>query len=369
MIPLTLASAVLILEKYSRKNLILTGIVVVLLFLTKLSALPVIACLALGMFLKVNKNLKLLVAGVLSVLGIIGVIVLWSSFILYFKGIGDFNLTNIFKTLPLYLSEFVGKNGKYLWYYNQQIEPLVGWLALLGCGLGLVWKKYRKITLILGMIILTVVIFHSQMSYPEGRYLSTVIPLYILFVGIFVDLFQKYWIKLAVVSIFLAGYLGVKTTVNGFYERKVTTLKRQILNNQLENNEVPWNYLAMENFNKFFKNKDDNQFLGTLLPPFYVAYFGNVNFKFLPISPLQEFAGGNKGYIEKTYENDGTLVNLYNRLIREGKSVYVSNYYLNNFQGKLSPDYKILENTFSFNQVSDGCMDLCKIYKLELKKK
>ena len=109
--------------------------------------------------------------------------------------------------------------------------------------------------------------------------------------------------------------------------------------------------------------------MGTLLPPFYVAYFGNVNFKFLPISPLQEFAGGNKGYIEKTYENDGTLVNLYNRLIREGKSVYVSNYYLNNFQGKLSPDYKILENTFSFNQVSDGCMDLCKIYKLELKKK
>lgn len=368
LIPLTFATVIVALEKHSSRNLVWTIIIAVLLFLTKLSALPVIACLVFWNFFKIGKRAKLVFSCIFGVLGLIGAVVLRQDFAKYLNGIGDFNLTNMASTLPIYISEFIGKNGKYLWYNNQQIEPVLGYLSITGLAVGIIWKKYRLSTAVLLSIIASVVIFHSQMKYPEGRYLSTVIPLYLLLIGNLVEALPRRRWQLVSMVILLVGYLMMRVTVNGFYERKVTTLKRQTLNNRLENNEVPWNYMAIENFNAYFKDKKNGRFLGTLLPPFYISIFGNGNYAFLPISPNQEFAGGDKGYIEKTYEKDGSVVGLYARMIREGNDVYVTNYYLNNFQGRLGSDYKKLEDTYKFTQVSGGCMDLCKIYRLELKK-
>jgi hypothetical protein len=109
------------------------------------------------------------------------------------------------------------------------------------------------------------------------------------------------------------------------------------------------------------------QYLATLLPPFYLDYFGNGNYNHLPLSEHQEFSGKNKLYVEAVYKQDGSLINLFKRLMAEGNEVYVSNYYLNNHQSQWDMDYKNLENSFAFAQVSSGCMDLCKIYKLESK--
>jgi hypothetical protein len=189
-----------------------------------------------------------------------------------------------------------------------------------------------------------------------------------IFIGVILDSIKNKKILFTATLVLVGLYLGVKTNVNGFYERKVTTLKRQILNNQLENNEVPWNYKAMENINKYFSKRGNDVYLITLLTPFYVQYFGNGNFNYLPFSEYQEFSGINKSYVEAVYKNDGSLVNLYKRLINENKKLYLTNYYMVNYHGAMDPVYKNIENNFALEQVSDGCMDLCKIYKLSIKK-
>jgi len=202
-----------------------------------------------------------------------------------------------------------------------------------------------------------------MMSYPEGRYISTVIPLYILLSGVVLDkLKYNFW-----VVVFLGIYFLTKDTVNGFYERKATSLKRQILNNQLEENEVPWNYRATESFNDYFMDKKD-VYLGTILNPFYIMFFGNGNYKFLPLSLNQEFSGPGKGFIDKYLEKDKTIVNLYKRILLEGNELYVTNYYLTYYKGNLDGQYYSLEKIFRFTQVKDGCLGECKLYKLELMK-
>lgn len=373
LIPLTFAAVILMFKKLDSKNLILNLIVIVLLAFTKMSSYPVILVQGIVLLCKIIKTkfwLKI-PRKIGLILGAMFILVMGVAFVkIVLPGIkalpaasNNFSINYIEKTLPIYLKEFIGIDGKYLWFNNQQIEKMVGFICLAGIFLGLFLKKYRKNVLILISIIFGVTIFHSMMSFPEGRYISTVIPLFILCAGIiFKQLKHPVWIIL-----FLGIYLLNRETVNGFHERKITSLKRQALNNQLEVNETPWNYMAMESINDYFKDKN-GVYLGTLINPFYVMYFGNGNYSFLPLSLSQEFSGVGKGFIDKYFEDDKTVVELYKNLLTQGNEVYVTNYYLTYYKGSLDANYREIENTFKFTQVKDGCLGECKIYKLDLKK-
>jgi len=348
-----------------------------LLWFSKSSNFPVIVCLIFWLIVKFwqskfwkkydRKVVMIAIFPLIILLGIFVYKVIYPNFRLLINGSWFFSFTFTKKFLPIYLSEFLGKNGHYLWYFNQQIENVAGYLALGGIVIGLLWKKYREKTLILLSVILAVVVFHSFLYFPEGRYISVVIPLYIIFIGLVPELLSKVKLGISSVLIIALFYLGIRQNINGFTERKVTSLKRQAMNNQLEDNEVPWDYKAIENYNQFFSVKDEDVYLGTLLPPFNFMFFSNGNYKYLPISPKQELCE-TRGLTSQIYSSQGTLLNYYEFLLKSGKKVYVTNYFLENNPGIWAAEFKKIENKFAFTQLSDGCMGICKIYKVELKK-
>ncbi len=373
LIPLTLVAVILSLKKIDLLNFILSLVVIVLLAFTKLSSFPVVLVMGVVLLIKVIKS-KFIYKIPKKWCLFLGVLFILITSITFIKIVlpnakalpassGLFSINFIKKTLPIFLKEFIGVDGSYLWYNNQQLEQIICFFCLGGMFLGLFLKKYRSNILILASVIFGVTLFHSMMSYPEGRYISTVIPLFLLFSGIILIRFKNsIWIIL-----FLGMYLLTRGTVNGFYERKATSLKRQILNNQLEQNEIPWSYIAIQNINEYFKDKKD-VYLGTALNPFYVMFFGNENYNFLPLSKGQEFSGPGKGFIDRYFEKDKTVVDLYKNLLNQGKEIYVTNYYLTYYKGSLDSQYYSLEKVFRFIQVKSGCLDECKLYKLELKK-
>lgn len=375
---LILATLNVMLEKFNLKNVVLSVILIGLMLLTKMSNLPVIACLFMWILVKILKTNfwkkydKKTVTIVLFILIVLFGAFFWKylypNLILFTKGSWWFSPQFFKKFFPVYLSEFLGKNGHYLWYFNQQIENVAGYLALVGIIIGLIWNKYREKTLILVSVILAVVVFHSFLYFPEGRYISVVIPLYIIFIGMIPELLSK--IKLGVLSVVIIAlmYLGLRQNINNFPDRKITSLKRQIMDNQREENEIPWNYMAIENYNIFFKTKDENVYLGTLLPPFNFMFFGNGNYKYLPITEKQELADS-RGLSSQMYRESGSVLNYYEYLLKSGKKVYVSNYFLDNNPGVWAAELKELEDKFAFTQVADGCMGICKIYKVDLRKK
>ena len=375
---LILAAVNVMLEKLDIKNIVLSVLLGVLLWFSKVSNFPVIACLIFWLCINVLRgrfwkkyNCKMVIffSGLLILMfGVFIYKIVNPNIFLLTEGTQFFSFEFFKKFFPVYSSEFLGKNGHYLWYFNQQIENIVGYLALLGIVIGLVWSKYREKTLILLSVILAVVVFHSFLYFPEGRYISVVIPLYIIFIGLVAELLPKVKFGVVGVAVITLLYLGIKQNINGFVERKATSLKRQTLNNQLENNEVPWNYKAIKNYNDFFKEKDENVYLGTLLPPFNYMFFGNGNYKHLPISPNQEFGIG-RGLLIQMYKDKGTLLDYYEDLLKSGNRVYVTNYYLENRPDFWAVELKKLEDKFAFTQVSDGCLGICKIYKVELRKK
>lgn len=374
---LILATVNLMLEKFDYKKIILSVILGILLWFSKASNFPVIICLffwlGVGIFKSkfwknYNKKTVWFFLFLLTVLLTVFIYkVIYPNISLLLTGNSFFSINFAKKFLPVYASEFFGKNGHYLWYFNQQIENIAGYLALFGIVIGLFWSKYREKTLILLSVILTMVVFHSFLYFPEGRYISVVIPLYIIFIGLISELLSK--VKLGVVSVVVIGllYLGMRQNVNGFVERKATSLKRQILNNQLEENENPWNYKAIINFNQFFNKKDENVYLGSLLPVFNFMFFSNGNYKYLPISPKQEFGEG-RGLLIQMYGEHGSLLDYYEYLLRSDKKIYVTNYFMENSPSLWPLEFKKIENKFIVKQVADGCLGTCKIYEVKLKK-
>jgi hypothetical protein len=373
LIPLTLMLVILTFRKLNISNFIFTLLVMGILAFTKISTFPTLLICSLVLLVKLFKSKFWKKLPKIILLGL-GILILTGVTVAFIKiarpaikelpsASAGFSLKFISKTLPIYLKEFLGIGGSYLWYQNQQIETIMSVACLIGLVLGLVFKKYRNKILVLLGVILGVTVFHSMMSYPEGRYISVVIPLYLIFAGVIFDkLKSKVWLV-----IFMAIYFLSRYTVNGFYERKITSLKRQILNNRLEENEKPWHHIAITRLNNYFSDKK-NVYLGTLLNPFYIMYFGNGNYNFLPLSPGQEFAGPGKGFIDKYLEKDKTVANLYKRILNEGNELYVTNYYLTYYKGNMDSQYYDLEKVFWFTQVDEGCLGECKLYKLELKK-
>jgi len=375
-IVLILATINVLFEKFTVKSFVLSLVLGLLMFFSKMSNLPVIACLIMWNFVKIiqtkfwktyNWKINFMIFGLL---GALAFYIFWNYIYAnrgaIINGSSWFSPQFFKKFFPIYLSEFLGKNGHYLWYFNQQIENIAGYLALLGIVIGLFWNKYREKTLISLSVILAMVVFHSFLYFPEGRYISVVIPLYIIFIGLIPELLSKIKLGLISVIVIVFLYLGIKQNINGFVERKATSLKRQILNNQLENNEVAWDYLAIKNYNDFFKEKDENNYLGCLLPPFNFMFFGNDNYKYLPISYQQEF-GEYRGLLTQLYK--GELLDYYEKLLKEGKNVYITNYFLKNNPSLWPIEIEKIFSRFNSKEVADGCLGICKIYKLELKKR
>ena len=368
---LTLISFYLLLLSFSLRNLILITIIGGLLWLTKLSAFPVIMVLffwtlinfiSSGYYKKIEKRvlivLLLLFGGVL---GLVIVKIILPNLEMLLNGTIYFSSDFAKKHLPYFLSQFLGINGRYLGSSNQQIEWIISIFSIIGIVISLITKEYRKIALIGLTLILSVVVFHSFMYYPEGRYISTVIPVFIIFSGIVVAILPKR-IDWLVVLMMMGLYLGIRIEVNGFYERKVTTLKRQVMNNRLQDFDTAWKYRAVMDMNKVFKDKKD-VYLATFIQPFYLWIFADKNYNYLPISRRQDFS--ERFYDQQVIPLEYSIEEYVSKLLTEGKEVYLNNY--NYMAEKVwTEDYEKLISNFKVTELRRGCFDWCNIYQLSL---
>jgi hypothetical protein len=366
-VPLVLIAGWLMVTKSSWINFGLLGLIVVLLWLAKSSNVPVIGVTLVFADIKfwrwqyLDQRRKIWLLGVVCLLGsICAVVVLkgktgeiitdgtWFS-IRYFGG-----------NLKLFLHQFVGGEIRYLWYINKLIENWIGWMSILGLGIGLMVRRHRfGVSFILAVIVVNVVFFSFFYS-KEGRYMSTVVPIFLFGIGYLLEQINNKWM-LVVVGCMVVFYLGQRITINGFTERRATTLKRQIMNNFREN-EIPWNYVAIQEFNKFFSKKDTDCYFGSILNAYFFQLLSNNNCHYLPITNSADF-NLTKEQLKNLEKSNEELRQKYINLVNEGKKVYVSPYY-----GSASVlwenDYQKLVNNFNLTEVDDGCQGSCKIYKL-----
>jgi len=69
------------------------------------------------------------------------------------------------------------------------------------------------------------------------------------------------------------------------------------------------------------------------------------------------------------YGKYGSILDYYDFLLKSGKKIYVTNYFMENSPSLWPKEFKKIEDKFVVKQVADGCLGICKIYKVELRKK
>ncbi len=266
-----------------------------------------------------------------------------------------------------YLKTLMGGQERYLWFDNRMTSPLLAIPTFIGILVGLFIKKWRKNTILLLVYGFSVIIFMSFFYTRDIRYIIVVYPIMLIFTG-FTFLFVKERFG-KVVGIVLTVLLGVvylllpqSGQVPG--ERPIITLKKQVGLN-FRHAEEPWNYKAVVEFNSFFsQSKDKKPYFGTLLPPYFVGYYTNGNYNYLPVSMGQEFFGDKKK-APKVFLT--LLVDYYKMLLEAGNEIYISPYYQANLLS-WKQDYDNLAKNFNLELVKSGCHNTCNIYKLTLLK-
>jgi hypothetical protein len=205
--------------------------------------------------------------------------------------------------------------------------------------------------------------FYAQ----DIRFIIVILPLISIGLSIILDYFFRLTnIKVVIISVLLIilGYLFIPGLGQRNKEVSIITLKKQIGLN-FRHEETPWNYLAISEFNKFFNRPNyRNSYLGTVLPPFFVQFYSNSTYKYLPITTNQDFMGGTQGLLTKIEVNNIKM--LYKKLLKKGEKVFISNYYLNNL-ASWHQDFKDLISKFNNKLVHQGCWQTCNIYQLKLK--
>ncbi len=267
-----------------------------------------------------------------------------------------------------YLRVVFGQNERYLWFSHRLTSTAISIPALFGIFAGHYTKKTRIIVLSLLIYSLALIKFMSFFYTRDIRYILPIYPIMLIFLGFgFQYIKNRFGIKamtpLLTVLFFFYLLLPTVSQING--ERAIITLKKQVGLN-FRHAEEPWNYNAVIEFNSYFETKKAQKpYLGTLLPPYYVNYFANGNYNYLPISMGQEFFG------DKIDKSNGYLVSLtdyYKKLLKDGNDIYVSPYYQANLIS-WKTDYETLVSEFDVTLVKSGCHDTCNIYKLNLKSK
>ncbi|MDD2482664.1 MAG: hypothetical protein PHE32_02305 [Candidatus Shapirobacteria bacterium] len=370
----TLCAVYILISKMSIKNTFFAGFVGILFWLIKFSNLTLGLSFLFLYTIKIvlenkTRSDKIKHISILVFFGILFFLYLkFSSLLAGRAGTGSivaFSKKYFIDNFKYYINTFFGGKTSYSWYQQIFLNKYLGILSLIGFILGLWNKNTRKFTVSLFLIVFPLVIFMSFFYSPSSRYVFAVLPLLILLIGIFLDkLGSRISKKKFFVLVFLiAGVYLLSSQYSDKNEFLIVSLKKQIGLN-FRHKEDPWNYLAIQSFNGYFKEKKENVYLATFLPPFYINYFMNENYKFLPIFLGQEFSDN---YLKRVYKSD--LIGEYKKLLEQNNELYFSNYYVNNSFDSWNMELEKIKTNFEVKKVSDGCLGSCNIYRINLKNK
>ncbi|EKE14567.1 MAG: hypothetical protein ACD_12C00421G0003 [uncultured bacterium] len=358
-------------------NAFMAGQISCLLMMVKLSNIPYAVILSILFLIKflpkksLNKYLKFFFIS--TGIGIIYFLtyIFTSKLLLDHKNLGgtDFSFSHFKEGIKIYIQTLFGNEGiRYLWFTERFTPIIIVFTALIGVIVGLLRSNYRKIALIFLGLIAFSTLFMSFFVVQDIRYIIAILPFYIIFMGFFIqEIYSKTNSKIAILFMLLVIFLSLFLKSQGNNnEMAIITFKKQVGLN-LRHREVPWNYEAVEVFNKFTeKSNFKNTYIGTFLPPPFVEIYSNKKYQTLPISSWQEFYWLEPNLLKKIIGDDDVLAR-YKKLVKDGNSVYITHYYESNVPSQWPKQINELTGNFLLNKVYSGCLGACDIYQLKNK--
>lgn len=275
-----------------------------------------------------------------------------------------FSINYFQKNFPIYWNSLNGHSMRFLWDSTPIVSKYIGSLGLIGLVGGLFNKKLRLISAGLILMLFTAILFLSTFYTADARYIYHAIPTLLMGFGIFLYLLNLNLKKGLYKKIF---YLSIILLTLFYMGTNAIRIKNQIVLN-LKYAETPWYFVTVRNYNEYFDSSkisgEKKPILISALPPYYVDFFSNKNFKLLPLSRHQEFPS-----LRETVwgPNDYTdLIKLYEKYLNAGYILYVSNYGLGNEQ-ILHEDFDKIKQNFDLKKETTGCFEACNIFKVEKK--
>lgn len=268
------------------------------------------------------------------------------------------------RNLAFYIKVLLGSSSALLWYSEKFGNTLIYLLGLAGCILGLLTKKWRFTVITSLSFIVTLILFMSFFVTPDARYVLVIYPIILILGSIGLSILLKKKTRLLAITVgalllvyFFFPKLGYKDN-----ESLLISIKKQVGLN-FRHKEDPWYYLAVQQFNSYFKVVNDkNAYLATVLPPFYIDFFSNHTYRYLPLTHNQEFFNMN-GELNKKMNIPESIPQYFRTLMKQNRRVYITNAYINNLSS-WKKDYANIMSQFNTNLVKEGCMGACNIYEL-----
>jgi hypothetical protein len=265
--------------------------------------------------------------------------------------------------LPEYVQALFGRGIPFLW----DRTPMVNFWVGVGGMIGLLYLAIKKRSRWIGLLFLTVlwsqILFIASFYALDGRYIYHAIP--IILIGLAATLeslrriLNRYhqWL-----------FLSVLVVLSGFYlYQNAIRLKSQIMVN-LKYAEQPWWYLSIKHLDQFLiaqpKPEQGKQYLIVAHPPFLFDFYAKGEYELLPLTPLQDFRQEKRPFIWGPYDYTDYLA-LYQSLLEQGHTLYLTNYGLGNDKG-YHADFTAIEKSFTVTLLQQGCYGLCNIYRVEL---
>lgn len=267
------------------------------------------------------------------------------------------------KNFPLYLKGFMGQRVRFLWDYTPILEKYLTIMSWLGLTIAVNIKKLRFLAISLIIFVIPYILVISTFSTFDMRYIYYAGPLLLIGFAMFlIFISQKFSKKKYVYFILIVAVLS------GYYLYKnAIRIKNQIVLN-LKYAETPWYYNSVLELNKYFTEdkivNGEKPIVISPMPPYYIDFFSNGNYRLLPLSKVQEFRlNKEEAWGPGDYSD---LHALYKSYLDEGKVLYLSTYGLG-VEEILHRDFNDIQDNFKLTLVWDSCYSQCKIYKVDEK--
>lgn len=278
---------------------------------------------------------------------------------------GWFSLGYFLNNFKAYFSALRGNPIRFIWDFQPIFPVWLGNLGLLGLTLGIIYKKTRFLSFALLTLLLGEISFISLFYAQDARFIIYSIPTILLGFTFFLEILGKYLFKGKIKNLFILLIIFIFVFYNF---GNMIRIKSQIVIN-LKYAEVPWSYISVLKMNEFFQSdktvNNKKPFVITPMIPHYVDFYSNGNYNLLPLSKQQAFFEQAK-IVWGDYDYSD-LSNLYQKLLKEGYSLYFARYGLGN-EGYLHMEWGNIDKKFKTTKVFGGCYSQCDIYKVELKK-
>ncbi len=273
----------------------------------------------------------------------------------------SFGLQYLEDNFKFYYSCLIGRECRNLWYW----QKLVSWdmVAIFAVGVASFLRTVNKKRMQIVELLIPIVFFTLGMSLfvdTEGRHVEILVPIMMVVGAMGVDfLIRRFRYPLVVVMVLLVINLLATSYVAQGFEPKALSLKKQVGLN-LRHREDPWNYMCVRMIQDYMKDKEDTYF-GSFLSIYLFDAYGS-EFEVLPLSNDQDFMNGRglRDYFPPP------LKDIYDRMLNEGKEIYVSDNYASNGRDAWRHQWDVIMADKKLEKVYQSPLDNCNIYRMTL---